>query len=225
MSDNNINHIAIPKYSKRQDFLNVLTHIIGCVLSLIILITLIALMIIKKHNDLVDYIAVVLYGLALIAQFSISSIYHADKSHDKKKQIKRLLDHLTIFILIAGTYLPVCLIGLKNTTEGLAILISILVLASLGIILNIWHMDKLPVRVVTLIFYVLMGWMIIYVPSAFHKLPYNSFLFMLLGGVTFTIGAILYAIGHLKSQWFHVIFHILIVIGAILQAVGVFYLI
>lgn len=224
MSTKDLKKMPIPKYSKRQDSWNFITHFFGTIIAAVIFISFLILLITKKHTDVSDYVAIIFYGIALIAQFLISSIYHADTSISKKKQIKRLLDHLTIFVLIAGTYLPICIIGLKNTTEGLAMLISILLLMCIGIALNVWHMDKLLVRIITYFLYIVMGWMLICVPSAFKVLPFNCFLFVLLGGISYTVGAILYAIGHMKSQWFHVVFHVLIVVGAILQAIGIFYL-
>lgn len=224
MSYNELDKMPVPKYNNAQRHLNSITHLIGAAIAVAIYLGLLHVMATKGGFKFIDYFAITIYAAALFAQFMISSIYHYDNTKSKKKRIKRLLDHLTIFILIAGTYLPICIIGLKGTIEGTAILISTLSMMVIGLALNIWHMDKLVVRIITICLYVVMGWLIIFIPSAFQKLPFYSFIFILVGGIVYTLGTILYAIGHLKTQWFHVVFHVLIVIGAVLQATGIFYI-
>jgi len=222
MIKENVENMPIPKYSKKQDYLNALTHFIALIVSLFFILSFYILMIKNKEKFIVtDYLAISFYSIALILQFLISTLYHYDTHQDNEKRIKRMLDHLSIFLLIAATYTPLCVLGLKGLTIGRIILIVELSLMVVGIILNVLYMNKLIVRVITFILYIAMGWLIVFIPSAFNALPFNAFMLILFGGITYSLGAILYAIGHIKNQWFHVVFHLFIFAGAMLQAGGI----
>lgn len=227
MNKAELNKMPIPEYNNKQRYWNSITHLIGAVFAVGFYIALVVIMAKNPKFKFIDYFAITMYSLCSFASFFISFLYHFDNTDSKKKRIKRLLDHLTIFINIAGTYMPVCIIGLKDKIEGIAILITILALAVLGLFLNIFHMEKKPVRIITLFLYVVMGWLIIFVPSAYtnNAIPFYTLMFLIGGGIVYTIGAVLYAYGHLKNQWFHVVFHIFVNVAAILQAISIYYLI
>lgn len=215
--------MEMPVYSKGEEIFNLISHIVGGGIGIIIFITFVVLSIMKKYTfDLVS--SLLIYGLSVILLYTISSIYHGLKANSISKKVFRILDHCTIYILIAGTYTPICIFAFMGIVEGYIILILEWVLAIIGIILNALFLNNKVAKGVSMFLYAFTGWMLVIFPSAIKLLSLEQFILILLGGVVYTVGILFYALGK-KKKWSHSVFHILCVVATILQYIGVLLLV
>ena len=214
-----LDSIQIPNYSRKQEMFNSLSHFLGVIIALVILVFGVA----KLANGSINlfyFFGLLIFGITALAVYTISGVYHYLDKDNKLKKIFRVIDHCPIYILIAGTYTPICFVIMDIHYVGLIMLIVEWVGAIVGIILKAFLFDKKAARVVAFFLYVLMGWLAVY-SGGFLYMPSSSFLFILLGGITYTIGSILYALGH-KNTNFHCIFHVFVLVSTIIQTIGVF---
>jgi len=218
----NLEKVQVVKYTKEQDEFNYVSHLFGVLVGVAICIAGIVLYLLKDLNILY-LIGNLIFGVAAILLYFMSANYHHSSADDKHIRLKRVIDHCTIYVLIAGTYTPICLYIMQQNVIGLVLLIIQWVLALAGVLLNAYDFSKNWVKVISMFFYIALGWMILY-STAFTYLPTNSFVLLLIGGIAYTLGSVLYGIGHKKNQWFHCVFHIFVLIGTILQAIGVMFL-
>ena len=147
----------------------------------------------------------------------MSSIYHGLKPERFSKKVFQVLDHCSIFLLIAGSYTPFCLCTFReyNTALGWTIYGIIWAIAILGIVLN--SIDIKKYKVFSMICYLGMGWCIIFTANLFPKLlGVGGTVFLVAGGIIYSLGAILYGLGK-KHKWMHSIFHLFILLGSLLQ--------
>ena len=191
------------------------THFIGAALSLVTLIIMMVVAIIDGSNQQ-TIIGITVFGLSSISLYSASCIYHYyNASEDNKiKLILRKLDHSMIYVLIAGTYTPICLSYLEFP-HSLYFLIAIWLIAIIGIIIKLFLM-RAP-RLVSTIFYLLMGWALIFDLPAFSDVPLGCFGLIAAGGISYSIGAVIYILK--KPNWFknfgfHELFHIFVMVGS-----------
>lgn len=218
---NNIENTVIPDYSRKQETANAISHFLGLIVAGIILyfgIYYFATDFIK----LVDLVGFIIFAVSAFSVYLVSGIYHITKSDSPKKKGLRVLDHCMIYLLIAGTYTPIC-INMMNYGQtfnlGLFMLIFEWVGAIIGIVLNAFFFQSKAARGIAFTLYILMGWLALFC-GLFMFISLNSFMFILVGGIVYTIGSILYAIGH-GNKWFHFVFHIFVLLGTIIQAMGI----
>lgn len=191
------------------------SHLLGAILSIIGLVVLIKYAL--TDGTVWHLIGFSIYGTSLILLYTASSVYHLVTTSEKNTKILRKLDHTMIYVLIAGTYTPVCLIPLRGGW-GWSLLISIWAIAMIGITLKLLWFNA-PRWLYTM-FYVIMGWMII---LAFFPLvktvPLSGVLWLIIGGLMYTIGAIIYGTKWSKLNFkrinFHDIFHIFVLYGSL----------
>ena len=205
----------LPTYSRGEDIFNMVSHIFGGALG----ITAIALCSIfgAKHHNVYGIISGIIFGVTLLILYTMSSIYHGLKPERKAKKVFQILDHCSIFLLIAGSYTPFCLVTFReyNTALGWSIFGIIWAIAILGITLN--SIDIKKFKVFSMICYLGMGWCIIFTAKLLPKLlGIPGLLLLVSGGVAYTVGAILYGLGK-KKKYMHSIFHLFILLGSILQ--------
>jgi len=165
-----------------------------------------------------------IYGLSAIFLFSASFLYHVHKKTENETSLWRKLDHIAIFVLIAGTYTPICSIYLDGWMRTV-ILASQWILVFSGMIFTIFFI-KAP-RIIGTSIYLLMGWIVIIpIKSLYEAMPENVFYLMVLGGIFYTVGAIIYAIKRpnlfKNILGFHEIFHLFIIGGAASQYLMVY---
>jgi hemolysin III len=161
-----------------------------------------------------------IFGISMIALYSVSSIYHALPRGTAKK-VFQVLDHCTIYFLIAGTYTPMLLCGLMKTAPLAAMLTFLAVwgLAVISITLNAIDLKKF--KVFSMICYIGMGWAIIFnIGDMYAALGGAGFALLLSGGISYTVGTLFYKLGSNK-KYFHSIFHIFVLLGSILQSLSV----
>jgi hemolysin III len=199
-----------PRYF-REPF-NGLSHLIGAILSLIGFIYLIF----RGWGDTTRVVAYLIYGISLVLLFSSSAAYHLTHSSDRVMLILRKLDHTAIYLLIAGSYTPMCLIFFEGFWR-VGMLTIIWSMALVGIIVKIFVI-KAP-RWVTAGLYLIMGWTcVMAVGEMIRTMPAGAFVWLILGGFFYTVGAIIYITRKLDFKpdvfGFHEVWHIFVILGA-----------
>lgn len=203
------------RFSHIKEPINTLTHFIPFVAALFGLISLILL----SYGNLSKTITMTIYGLSVISLYGASSLYHAIKTTPEKELTLRKVDHMMIYVLIAGSYTPVFYYALNGAWRWV-MLLAVWILAIIGIILKIWLMNA-P-RYVSTAFYVTLGWIaLVPIVQLIHNLPLGALILMIAGGVMYTVGAIIYGAKIFKIPQlhlgFHEIFHIFIAAGTLIH--------
>ena len=216
-----IDNVLIPNYSRKQEMFNSFSHYLGIIVSFTILVFALERFF-SQNIALLDFFGLLIFSLTSFAVYIISGTYHYLDKDNPLKKIFRIIDHCTIYLLIAGTYTPICFAIMDEHIVGLIMLVIEWVSAIIGIVLKGFFFDKKIARIISFFLYVIMGWLAIY-SGGFLYMPTMCFIFILTGGIIYTIGSILYALGH-KNTSFHCIFHVFVLVSTIIQTIGVFYL-
>ena len=213
-----IDEVEIPSYSHKQEMFNAISHALGLLLALFLMV----FAFIKYGSGSISLFylfGILIFAISAFLVYLISAIYHYLNPTSFNKKLFRVIDHCTIYLLIAGTYTPICFVIMGSHVIGLIMLIIQWVGAFIGIILNAFFFKYKIARIISFILYVAMGWLAVYT-GGFLYMPTSTFAFILAGGITYTIGSILYALGK-KNMNFHSIFHVFVLVSTILQSVGV----
>ncbi len=215
-TDEQKHRISIPSYNLCEELLNAITHGVGALLGIAALV--LCLVKCAPSHDAYHIVSGIIFSFTVIVLYLMSCLYHALKVN-KAKRVFRVIDHCTIFMLIAGTYTPYTLISLRGTL-GWWLFGIIWATAVLGIVLNAVSLKKFSKISVAL--YLVMGWMIVlaYGPMT-AAIPQGGMALLVWGGVAYTVGAILYGIGA-KKRYFHSIFHFFCLIGTILHFFSIY---
>lgn len=206
-----------------REGVNGITHLIGAILAFAGLLALVIKTTIKDPS-IMSLSAVIIFGISLILLYSASATYHLTIAGDDRIKFLRKIDHSMIFILIAGSYAPFCLISLKGI-EGFILFGILLFIAILGVCFKlIWF--NCPRWISTLI-YVAMGWMAIFViKPLYHSLSIDGLILLVAGGLAYTVGAVIYGLKpsflKFKNFEYHEIFHLFIMLGSILHFICVY---
>lgn len=198
------------KYTKTEEILNCITHGLGVIFSIFVLVYLI----IMYPKDFKNIFSVCVYSTSLLILYLSSTLYHAFgvSRFQKTKNIFRKLDHCCIFLLISGTYTPICVLYLKNI-YSIILLMFVWIVGILGIVLNSIDVNKFSKFSLTC--YILMGWSVIFLSKfVFNILNKSQIVYLLIGGLFYSIGAIIYVLGK-KIKYMHSIWHILVLFGSI----------
>lgn len=203
-----------------------ITHFIGMMLSIFGTIPLIALT--ADATGLSGTISIIVFVLSMILLYAASSLYHSVNFSGKKLKIFKKIDHMMIFVLIAGTYTPICVISLKGTL-GYTLLGIIWGIAAIGIFLKFFWVTC-PKWVSSTI-YIAMGWVCVFIfKPLWHTLSRPAFFWLLAGGIIYTIGGIIYAlklsIFNAKHKYFgsHEIFHLFVMGGSFCHVITMYLL-
>ena len=215
-----LEHRALPNYTRGEELFNMVSHIVGGGLGIIALVSCITVA--DYHKNAWGVVSGSIYGFTLILLFAMSSIYHGMKVGLPKK-VFQVLDHCTIFLLIAGTYTPILLNRFREVypVEAWTNFAVVWGLAVLGITLN--AIDLKRFNIFSMVCYLGMGWLIVFSAQKISEVLGNNFLFfMILGGIFYTVGAIFYGIGAIKNKkYIHSVFHIFVDIGALLHFLSI----
>ena len=205
----------LPKYTKGEEIFNMTSHIVGAVLGIVA--TVLCVVFAAINGNVYGVVSGAIYGVTMIILYTMSSIYHGLSPKRYSKKVFQVLDHCSIFLLIAGSYTPfaLCTIREYDTASGWIIFGVIWAVAILGIVLN--SIDIKKFKIFSMICYLLMGWCIVFKIALLPKLLGTAgFVLLLLGGIAYTVGAVLYGIGK-KHKYMHSIFHLFILLGSLLQ--------
>ena len=205
----------MPTYTKGEEIFNMTSHIAGGVLGIVA--TVLCVVFAAIHNNGYGIISGAIYGFTMILLYTMSSIYHGLKPDRFSKRVFQVLDHCSIYLLIAGSYTPFALVSFRehDPALGWTIFAVIWAMAVIGIVLN--SIDIKKFKVFSMICYLGMGWCIIFTANLLPALLGTAGVTLLVaGGVAYSVGAILYGLGR-KHKWMHSIFHLFILLGSLLQ--------
>lgn len=204
----------LPDYTRGEEIVNMVTHIIGGSLAVAAIPLLVVFA--SLHGNPWAIVTGAVYGVALLMVFTVSSVYHGLKV-GKAKRVMRIIDHCDIYFLIAGTYTPILLCNIRPINPEVAWTIFGIEwgLAAIAVTLNAIDLERF--EKVSMVCYIGMGWSIVAVLTlAVESMTVPGFILLLSGGIAFTIGAVLYAIGK-RVRYMHSVFHIFVVVGCELQ--------
>ena len=208
----------LPDYTKGEEIMNMVTHIVGGGLGIAALV----LCIIRAswRGNIYGVVSGAIYGASMIFLYAVSSVYHGLRPSTGKK-VMQVLDHCTIYFLIAGSYTPVALSALRPVYPVLGWGICAFEWALTGLAVTLTAIDLKKYNVFSMICYIGMGWAVLpFMRQTMEVLTRPGFLFLLFGGISYTVGAILYGIGS-KRHWFHSVFHIFVFLGSLLQLISI----
>ena len=208
----------LPAYTQGEEITNMITHIVGAVVGLAALVACVLRAAFRDNG--VGVAACAVYGAACVAMFTISSVYHGLRPCLGKK-VMQVIDHCTIYYLIAGTYTPVVLSGLRPVYPHIAwgLFFFEWGLALAATVLTAIDLKKYSVF--SMCCYIGMGWAVIpFWRQTMDVMGKAGVALLLAGGIAYTIGSILYGLGK-SRRWMHSIFHVFVVLGAVLQAISV----
>lgn len=193
-------------FEKEEKF-NTISHGVGAVLAMVGMIVLINA---NSHKSVYATFGIIIYSISLISMLTVSTIYHAVKNRIWKLRT-RILDHINIYYLIAGTYTPVALITLING-NGWLIFGTVWGIAAVGTILKLFFTGKF--EIISLLLYLAMGWLIVFdFQNLIDNTSENGIKLLMLGGAFYTIGIIFYAVRRIPYN--HFIWHLFVLCGAI----------
>lgn len=215
-----LNKIEIPIYSLSEELLNSISHGIGALLSIAILVLCVVISVIHKDNYAV--VSSAIYGGTSILLYLMSTLYHAFKIN-KAKKVFRIIDHCSIYLLIAGTYTPYALVTLRQASLSLGWTVFGIIwfCAILGIVLTSIDMNKF--KKFGMVLYLVMGWMIVFTFKTLIKnIESTGIILMIIAGIIYTIGAVLYGLGK-KKKYMHSVFHFFVVIASLFFFFSIFF--
>ena len=208
----------LPDYSKGEEIMNMVTHIVGGALGVAALAQCLVRTI--SRGDGWSILGAAIYGLSLIALYTMSSVYHGLRPGMGKK-VMQVLDHCTIYFLIAGSYTAVTLCGMRPVYPVLGWGLFFFEWALTALAVTLTAIDLKKYEVFSMICYIGMGWAVIpFWRQTLEVLGPVGFGFLLSGGIAYTIGAVLFGIGS-RVKWMHSVFHIFVVLGSLLQLVAI----
>ena len=205
----------MPEYSKGEEIFNYVSHIV-CGSIGIFMVVFSSICFGVKNLNLSEYLSVLTYSITIILLYTISTLYHALSKKLIAKRIFRILDHCTIYLLIAGTYTPICIIAFNETIFGYIVLAIEWIGAIIGILLKVKDLNNKFIKVITMLLYIIMGWCLMIFPFLIQYLSIYQFIMILGGGILYTIGIVFFIVGA-KKKWFHSIFHIFCCLGTVVQ--------
>ena len=208
---------VLPRYSKAEEVMSMVTHIGGGGLGILVLVFCLF-----KAEGVLAVVGAAVYGVSMIALYTISSVYHGLRPGTAKK-VLQVLDHCTIYLLIAGTYTPILLSAFLLVYPGICWGLMIMEWGLTALAVTLTAIDLKKYNVFSMVCYIFLGWGILFfMKQALEVLTVPGFLWTLAGGIAYTVGAVLYGIGS-KKPWFHSVFHIFVVLGSGLQAVAIYF--
>ncbi len=200
---------------KSEEVWNTITHGLGAVLSVTALILMLVYSIVR--GSYLEIISSLIFGMALIFLYTASTLYHAASTEKMKTKLRRY-DHLCIYLLIAGTYTPVMLVGLKGIW-GWVMFVSVWALAVIGFIFK-FSKFKYNEKI-SLSLYAIMGWLaVVAIKPLLENLSFNALIYLGLGGLAYTVGIYFYA-NH-KIKFNHLIWHLFVMAGSAFHFTGIF---
>lgn len=204
------------EYPKTEEKLNVITHGIGFLLSVAALVLLVVRA--SLYGTGLHIVSAAIYGSSLVVLYFASTAFHMAKDQKTRSRLN-VFDHASIFLLIAGTYTPFALVTLQGPW-GWSIFGVIWGMAIAGIILKLYYTGRFDT--LSTLLYVLMGWvMIIAIVPLVRALPVGGLLWLLAGGISYTLGAVLFLLNRLPFN--HAIFHVFVLTGSICHFMAVYF--
>jgi hemolysin III len=202
---------AMPDYSQGEELWNTVSHLVGAGLGVVALVWCLIL-----SNTPMEIITSIVYAMTMILLYTTSGIYHGLKD-SMAKRVFQVLDHCTIYLFIAGTYTIVVLVSIRPEDAAVAWVVFAIEWAMAAIAVTLTAIDLQRYRHFSLACYIIMGWAgVIAVKPAIRALGAAGCVLLLAGGISYTVGSVLYMIGK-KKQYYHSVFHVFILLGSLLH--------
>ena len=210
----------LPAYSKGEESMNMVTHIVGGGLAVVMAVLCVGKALLGGDGWTV--LGCIIYGVSMITLYTMSSVYHGLHTGTGKK-VMQVLDHCTIYLLISGSYSAVLLCAMRQAYPTITWGLFAFEWGLTALAVTLTAIDLKKYSTFSMICYIGMGWAIIpFMTEVIDAVGVGGFAFLLAGGIAYTIGAILYGLGK-KKKWMHSVFHIFVVLGSALQFVTVFF--
>ncbi len=204
----------LPDYTRGEEIFNMVSHIVGGALAIAALVLCVIFSALK--GDAWSVVASSIYGATMVILYTMSSIYHGLKS-DMAKKVFQIIDHCTIYFVIAGTYTPITLAGLRVNHPAIGFVVFGIVWACCLTAATFTAIDLERYKKMAMICYLGMGWCIIFfIKPTIEVLGLGGIVYLATGGIAYTLGAILYGIGK-RKRYFHSLFHLFVIAGSVLH--------
>ena len=211
---------VLPDYTKGEELFNTISHSAGAVFGIVALLTCIAASIARAN--VWGIISSIIYGVSLILLYTMSSVYHGLPKGMAKK-VLQVIDHCTIYLLIAGTYTPVMLCAVRSISPTWAWSILGLVWGCALVAATFTAIDLKKYAKFSMFCYIGMGWCVVLaIKPTIQAVPLAGLLWLLFGGISYTVGAILYGLGK-KHRYMHSVFHLFVVAGSVMQYISILF--
>ena len=212
---------TLPDYTKGEEIFNMVSHIVGAALGIAALVLCVVAAALSGSPWAV--VSSCIYGSSLIVLYTISSIYHGLRPGSGKK-VLQILDHCTIYFLIAGSYMPVVLCAIREVDPVRAWVLFGIIWGLVALATTLTAIDLKKYSKFSMACYIGIGWSIILAVDIFlFAVPVPGILLLLFGGIAYTIGAVIYGIGKKTGKrYVHSIFHLFVILGSILQFFSIF---
>ena len=206
----------LPEYTKGEEIFNMVSHIVGAALGVVALVLCVVFSAISGSPWAV--VSSCIYGASLILLYTISSIYHGLRRSTGKK-VFQILDHCTIYFLIAGSYMPVVLCAIREVSPVRAWILFGIIWGLVVLATTLTAVDLKKYSKFSMACYIGIGWSIILAVDIFlTAVPLPGILLLLFGGIAYTLGAVIYGIGKkTQKRYVHSIFHLFVILGSVLQ--------
>lgn len=210
----------LPDYTHGEEVFNTVSHITGAALGVVALI--LCLLLAVSHNSVYSVVGSAVYGASLIVLYTMSSVYHGLRPNMAKK-VMQIIDHCTIYFLIAGSYTPILLCAVRRVSPAYAwtlfgIVWGVSLIAATFTAIDLEKYNKLSQAC-----YIGLGWCIVIAfKPTMQAIDFTGVMLLLAGGIAYTVGAVLYALGE-KIRYMHSVFHVFVVLGSILQFFCIFF--
>lgn len=212
---------VLPDYTRGEETTNMITHVLGAVFGAAALVF--CVLSAARRGDVYRVVGASVYGASLILLYTMSSVYHGLRMSTGKK-VMQVIDHCTIYLLIAGSYTPILLGPLREDSAALAWTIFGLVWGISAVAAVFTAIDHNRYRKLSMACYIGIGWVIILaLKPTVRAVTLRGLLFLLSGGIAYTVGAVLYSIGKKQGRrYMHSVFHVFVLLGTVLQFVTIY---
>lgn len=206
--------ISIPKYTLAEELISSISHGCGAIFGIVALV-----LCVNKTETATGYVGASLYGSFMFLMYVISCVYHALPPHLTGKKVMRVIDHCTVLLMVAGTFMPLCLNLIKGAL-GWTVFGIVWGMTIISIILNCIGLDKF--KRVSAICSLIMGWSAIFlIKPIYYKAGLTALILLITGGIVYSLGAILFSLGK-KYKYMHSIFHFFVIGGSILHFIFIY---
>ena len=210
----------LPNYTKGEEITNMISHILGGALGIVALV--LCVVISALHHNPWGVVGSAIYGASLILLYVTSSVYHGLRPNMGKK-VFQVLDHCTIYFLIGGTYTPILFCSILPVSPAWAWIIFGIVWGLAAMAAVFTAIDLKKYSKLSMICYIGMGWSILLAAkTAIEAIPLPGLLWLLFGGISYTVGAVFYGFGK-KYRYVHSVFHFFVLLGSIMQFICILF--
>lgn len=219
MKRTSLKNRKLPDYTRGEEIFNMVSHIVGGAFGIVALVLCLVSSILK--GDPWSIVGSAVYGVSMVLLYTMSSVYHG-LLPEMAKKVMQVLDHCTIYLLIAGTYTPIalCAIRPRFPAWGWSLFGLVWVIAVVAIVFTAIDLKKYAV--LSMICYIGMGWCVVLAAKpVLETIPLPALLWLLAGGIAYTVGAVLYGLGK-RHRYMHSVFHLFVLAGSILHFVCIF---